>query len=74
MITLFATSSINDASKGIVNTLRKVPQKSWNFEVERFIDQIEAQTVALTGKNMFKLTRKLILAVRFLFKDEESEA
>uniref|UniRef100_A0A336M8A6 Gustatory receptor n=1 Tax=Culicoides sonorensis TaxID=179676 RepID=A0A336M8A6_CULSO len=62
MITLYATSTINDASKGILNTLRKVPQKSWNFEVQRFIDQIEAQTVALTGKNMFKLTRKMILA------------
>lgn len=62
---LFSTAMINDASKQIVNTLRRVPTRYWSFEVERFIDQIEAVPVAFTGKNMFRLTRKVILAVSF---------
>lgn len=66
-IMLFATSTINDSSKEIVNALRRVPTNLWNIEVERFIDQIEAQTVALSGKSLFTLTRKLILAVRLLY-------
>ncbi|XP_063697730.1 gustatory receptor for sugar taste 64a-like [Culicoides brevitarsis] len=59
---LFATSTINDSSKEIVNVLRRVPTNLWNIEVNRFIDQIEAQTVAFSGKSLFILTRKLILA------------
>uniref|UniRef100_A0A336M476 Gustatory receptor n=1 Tax=Culicoides sonorensis TaxID=179676 RepID=A0A336M476_CULSO len=59
---LFATSTINDSSKSIANLLRRVPNNIWNIEVQRFIDQIESQTIALNGKSLFTLTRKLILA------------
>lgn len=31
--------------------------------MQRFVEEIEMRKVALTGKNIFKLTRKLILAV-----------
>lgn len=60
---LFATSTIHDSSKQIVTVLRRVPTSLWNIEVNRFIDQVEAQTVAFSGKSLFILTRKLILAV-----------
>lgn len=50
-----------------VNTIRRLPTKLWNIEVQRFIEEIEMRKVALTGKNMFKLTRKLILAVSDVF-------
>uniref|UniRef100_A0A336M483 Gustatory receptor n=1 Tax=Culicoides sonorensis TaxID=179676 RepID=A0A336M483_CULSO len=59
---LLIASNINDASRKSVNTIRRLPTKFWNIEVQRFVDEIEMRKVALTGKNIFKLTRKLILA------------
>lgn len=60
---LVMASNINDASKRSVNTIRRLPTKLWNIEVQRFVEEMEMRKVALTGKNIFKLTRKLILAV-----------
>uniref|UniRef100_A0A336M4A0 Gustatory receptor n=1 Tax=Culicoides sonorensis TaxID=179676 RepID=A0A336M4A0_CULSO len=59
---LLITSNINDASRKSVNTIRKLPTQLWNIEVQRLVNEIEMRKVALTGKNIFKLTRKLILA------------
>lgn len=60
---LWFASGINDASKKSANIIRRLPTKLWNIEVQRFLEEVNARTVALTGKNIFKLTKKLILAV-----------
>ena len=35
-----------------------------NLQIERFIEQIKAKEIALSGKQFFLLTRKLLLGVR----------
>lgn len=60
---LFTASMINDSSRQSLKSLRKVPNRDYNIEVERLVDQIEMHTVALTGRNMFRMTRKMILSV-----------
>lgn len=64
MAVLFSASKINDAARGSLKALRKVPNRDYNIEVERLVDQLEAHDVALSGRNMFMITRRLILSVR----------
>lgn len=54
---------INDESKRPISVLNSVPTSVYNVEIRRFVQQISFDTVALTGKNFFSVTRGLILSV-----------
>lgn len=58
---LFSASTINETVNRLTNSIRQVPSHCWNIETERLVEQVESQMVALTGKNLFSLTRTLIL-------------
>lgn len=57
-------ATINDESKSALGVLRRVSSKNWCVEVERLIFQMSTQTVALSGKKFYFLTRRLLFGVR----------
>jgi hypothetical protein len=45
------------------------PELLHNFKVQRFLDQIHTDTVALSGIQFFYLKRGLVLTVRYKYSD-----
>ncbi|XP_058975428.1 gustatory receptor for sugar taste 64a isoform X2 [Musca domestica] len=58
-----SAASINDESKGGLAVLRRVSSRTWCVEVERLIFQMTTQTVALSGKKFYFLTRRLLFGM-----------
>ncbi|EDV97438.1 GH14695 [Drosophila grimshawi] len=56
-------ATINDESKSALAVLRRVSGNNWCIEVERLIFQMFTQTVALSGKKFYFLTRRLLLGM-----------
>lgn len=52
---------VNDESRKPMKILRSVPSHQWNPEAKRFFDEVVCNKVALSGKEFFFITRKLIL-------------
>lgn len=67
------SAQIHDESKKPINVLRAVPTHSWCTEVHRFIEQVDNDTIALSGLRFFFLTRKLILSVSSEIKNIRQE-
>lgn len=59
----FCAASINDESKEGKNVLYSIPQSSYCTETRRFLTQLTANEVALTGCRFFSVTRGLILTI-----------
>lgn len=57
------SAGIHDESKRPMQAFRAVPREAWNLEVRRFSDEVNDDTVALSGMKFFYLTRKLVLSV-----------
>jgi hypothetical protein len=52
---------------GFVNICKQGIMKEWKcFQVSRFLNQIVTDTVALSGMNLFFITRTMLLTVSFL--------
>lgn len=60
---LIFASLVNEAAKQPINILRPFASKSWNMEVQRFLETVRDEVGALSGHKFFYLTRTLILAV-----------
>lgn len=60
---LFSLASINDESKKPIGILRAVPSYQWNSEIERFLNDVISDDIALSGMRFFFITRKLVLSV-----------
>ncbi|KAF5297659.1 hypothetical protein FQA39_LY11990 [Lamprigera yunnana] len=56
-------ASIYDESKEPISILNSISSDVYNVEIKRFVDQIQFDTVALSGKNFFYITRGLILSI-----------
>ncbi|CAG4921026.1 unnamed protein product [Colias eurytheme] len=56
-------SKVHAASLVVAPTLYSVPSPVYCIEVQRFIEQVHGDTVALTGMNFFYVTRQLVLSV-----------
>ncbi|XP_061382669.1 gustatory receptor for sugar taste 64f-like isoform X2 [Danaus plexippus] len=54
---------VHTVSRQPVYTLYELPSADYGMEVQRFIDQIHGDTVALTGLQFFKVTRGIALAI-----------
>ncbi|XP_026323296.1 gustatory receptor for sugar taste 64f-like [Hyposmocoma kahamanoa] len=61
LTTLFA-SSVHTASLNIGPELYEVPSSAGN-EINRFIEQVHGETVALTGYRFFNMTRGIVLSI-----------
>ncbi|XP_066904049.1 gustatory receptor for sugar taste 64f isoform X2 [Halyomorpha halys] len=59
----FAATSIYEHSKGSLPTLYSVSSEQFNSEVQRLIDQVTGETLALTGCKFFTVTRTLMLTI-----------
>ncbi|XP_016988472.1 gustatory receptor for sugar taste 64a [Drosophila rhopaloa] len=61
---VFLTAAdINEESRRGLGVLRRVSSRSWCVEVERLIFQMTTQTVALSGKKFYFLTRRLLFGM-----------
>jgi len=70
---VFLTAAdINEESKRGLGVLRRVSSRSWCVEVERLIFQMTTQTVALSGKKFYFLTRRLLFGVGNLDSENAS--
>ncbi|XP_034824132.2 gustatory receptor for sugar taste 64e-like [Maniola hyperantus] len=56
-------SRVHTASREPAYTLYEVPSAVYCIEVQRFIEQIHGETVALTGLQFFKVKRGIVLAI-----------
>ncbi|XP_065163157.1 gustatory receptor for sugar taste 64e-like [Atheta coriaria] len=54
---------VNDESKKPLLILNSIPSHLYNLEIKRFVQQISFDSVALTGRHFFHVTRGLILSV-----------
>lgn len=59
-------SKINDESMKPLDILRAIHSDHFNITMDRFQEHLMNGKVALTGLNLFSLTRKLILNVSFI--------
>uniref|UniRef100_A0A1B0EUR7 Gustatory receptor n=1 Tax=Lutzomyia longipalpis TaxID=7200 RepID=A0A1B0EUR7_LUTLO len=60
---ILCAASIHAASKTPLKILRNVPTKYWNLELGRFTYSVTKDTIALTGKKFFFLTKGLLLVM-----------
>ncbi|GAB0087185.1 hypothetical protein DMENIID0001_014650 [Sergentomyia squamirostris] len=60
---LLCAASINEATKTPLRTIRNVSTKYWSTEISRFAYTITKDTIALTGRRFFYLTKGLVLAM-----------
>ncbi|CAB3245377.1 unnamed protein product [Arctia plantaginis] len=58
-----SAASVNVASLLPASVLYKVPSCSYSIEVQRFLDQVHDDVVALTGMKYFHITRELVLSM-----------
>ncbi|XP_049888084.1 gustatory receptor for sugar taste 64e-like [Pectinophora gossypiella] len=56
-------AQVHSASLEPAKSLYDVPSASYNVEVQRFLDQIHGDTVALSGLQFFKVKRGLVLTI-----------
>ncbi|XP_034231685.1 gustatory receptor 5a for trehalose-like [Thrips palmi] len=56
-------ASVVENSRSVLGVLHSVCSEDYNEEVHRFLVQVASDDVALTGLNMFKVTRGLLLTV-----------
>ncbi|CAH2099542.1 unnamed protein product [Euphydryas editha] len=56
-------SRVHTASRQPVYNLYEVPSAAYCIEIQRFIEQIHGDTVALTGLQFFKVKRGIVLAI-----------
>lgn len=64
MTTLLLATTVHAAGRRPYLLLKNIPYEGWGPEVERFAYQMSCETVALSGKQFFHFTRKVILTVR----------
>uniref|UniRef100_A0A1B0D992 Gustatory receptor n=1 Tax=Phlebotomus papatasi TaxID=29031 RepID=A0A1B0D992_PHLPP len=60
---LLCVASIHEATKGPLRILRRVPTKHWSVELGRFSRNIAKDTIALTGRKFFYITKRLVLVM-----------
>ncbi|GAB0095008.1 hypothetical protein DMENIID0001_103340 [Sergentomyia squamirostris] len=60
---LLCAASIHDSTKTPLKTIRNVSTKHWSTELSRFAYSITKDTIALTGRRFFYLTKSLVLAM-----------
>lgn len=68
---LFSLASVNDESKKPIEILRAVPSYQWNSELERFLNDVISDDIALSGMRFFFITRKLVLSVSNRYRIKE---
>ncbi|XP_048004985.1 gustatory receptor 5a for trehalose-like [Leguminivora glycinivorella] len=56
-------SGVHTASREPAHTLYFVPSTAYSVEVQRFLDQIHGDTIALSGLNFFNVKRGLVLTI-----------
>ncbi|KAK3927242.1 Gustatory receptor for sugar taste 64f [Frankliniella fusca] len=61
-VSLFA-ASVHDHSRSVLDVLYCVSSEDYNEEVYRFLVQVTSEDIALSGFNMFKVTRGLLLTL-----------
>lgn len=59
----FIASTINDESVKPLKVLRTIPAEGWLPETQRLSQQIQSESVSMTGKKFFDITRGIIISI-----------
>ncbi|XP_071052984.1 gustatory receptor for sugar taste 64e-like [Onthophagus taurus] len=62
IVTLYG-AWVNDESKNPIRILNSVSSNIYNPEIKRFIIQVSYDSVALTGREFFRITRSLVFSI-----------
>ncbi|CAO1404050.1 unnamed protein product [Diamesa tonsa] len=63
LIVLFFAASVNDSAKAPRELLRAAPTKKWGTDLQRMNDSLRFESVGLSGKRFFYISKGLILAI-----------
>jgi gustatory receptor len=58
-----SAASVNDAARRPIAVLKDVPSWAMCVELERFVDQVRTELIAISGMKFFHMTRCMILNV-----------
>jgi hypothetical protein len=61
--TILIANTVHSNSRGPLKVFRAVPSESWNEELQRFFNQMKAETFAMSGLEFYFVTKKMLLAV-----------
>lgn len=61
--TIMIASAVQLEARRSLEIFRSIPSEGWNDELQRFFSQIKTQTTALSGLELFSVTRKLLLTM-----------
>lgn len=59
----FIASTINDESGKPLKVLRTIPTNGWFPETQRLSQQIQSESIAMSGKKFFYITRGIIISI-----------
>ncbi|XP_058448775.1 gustatory receptor for sugar taste 64a-like [Malaya genurostris] len=62
-LVLYSAAMINETSRAPLNICTKVPNAGWCLELDRFINQLRTEQVALSGMGFFYLTKRTMLGM-----------
>ncbi|XP_055623243.1 gustatory receptor for sugar taste 64a-like [Toxorhynchites rutilus septentrionalis] len=60
---LYITSALYEASLQPLDMFRNISTSHWNLDLERLLDHVSLRCIAFSGKQFFRITRPLILAM-----------
>ncbi|XP_045524618.1 gustatory receptor for sugar taste 64f-like [Pieris brassicae] len=63
LVVALIASKVHSATQVAAPVLYAVPSPVYCSEVQRFIEQVHGESVALTGMDFFRVTRELVLSV-----------
>lgn len=61
--TILIASAVQLEARRPLELFRTIPSEGWNEELQRFFNHIKTETTALSGLDLFTMTRKLMLTL-----------
>ncbi|XP_070501270.1 gustatory receptor for sugar taste 64b-like [Chironomus tepperi] len=60
---LLCASKVNESAKETETLIRLIPSAKWNSDLQRLNDTIKSNTIGLSGRRFFFVTKTFILAM-----------
>lgn len=61
--TILIANTVHSNSRYPLRVFRTIPSEGWNEELQRFFDQIKAESFAISGLDFYFVTKKMLLTV-----------
>jgi gustatory receptor len=61
--TILIANTIHSSSRRPFEVFRTIPSEGWNEEIQRLFNQIKTETYALSGLNLYFVTKNMLLVM-----------